>query len=136
MENSSKALLMAAEVLVGVLLLSLMATLIYVFTNYQAEITTNQAQKDIYEFNARFQGFENKDLTAQDVLSLYNLTKDYNKKFDGEIRISMKVQGITNKEITASSDFLNADNKKTYVITKIEYNNADGKVKSINIKEK
>ena len=127
---------MAAEILVGVLLLSLMATLFYIFTNYQAEITSNQAQKDLYQFNAKFEGFKDKELTAQDVLSIYNLAKDYNSKFDGEVRVSVKVQGVTSKEITVSSEFLNADNKKTYEISNIGYNEADGKIKLININEK
>lgn len=89
MENASKALMIAAEVLIGVLLLSLMATIIYAFTNYQAQIEENYKSKEINEFNIRFLVYQGKDLTAQDVVTIYNMAQDYNSKFEGEEPITI-----------------------------------------------
>ena len=92
MENASKALLMAATVLVGVLLLSLGVYLFTVFGNFSADMTKELTQKDIDEFNAQFIKYESyKDETsgewkntcrAQDVVTIANLAKENNSKYD------------------------------------------------------
>lgn len=135
MENASKALLMAAEVLVGVLLLSLMATIIYFFTNYQAEIESNQNAKEIYRFNSQFEVYEAKEsLTAQDVLSIYNLAQNYNSKFENEQPIKVIINGSS---ANMDSEYLKQDliNSKKYSI-KIEYNENTGKINKIILNNK
>lgn len=91
MENASKALLMAATVLVGVLLLSLGVYLFTLFGNFGAETTEKLTQKNIDEFNARFYKYESyQDETgnwqntcrAQDVVTLANLARENNKKYE------------------------------------------------------
>lgn len=143
MENASKALLMAAEVLLGVLLLTLMASIIYFFTNYQAEIESNQNAKEIYRFNSQFEVYKEKEyLTAQDVLSIYNLAQNYNSKFENEEPIKVY---INNKQITNNvnnniylKQILNDTNypekpPKTYKIDKIEPNQTTKKINNIKI---
>ena len=54
MENASKALLMAASVLVGILILSLIAYLYTVFGDYSSLIQARLEEKNITEFNTKF----------------------------------------------------------------------------------
>lgn len=149
MENASKALLMAAEVLLGVLLLTLMASIIYFFTNYQAEIESNQNAKEIYRFNSQFEVYKEKEyLTAQDVLSIYNLAQNYNSKFENEepikVYISDTLLNSTNvnnkinlKDILDKTDYGSTPTKppKTYKIDKIEPNQTTKKINNIKIVE-
>jgi len=57
-ENASRALLMAAGVLVGVLLLSLAVYLFTIFGNFGSEMTTQMNEKNLSEFNAQFTKYE------------------------------------------------------------------------------
>ena len=84
MENASNALLIAAGVLIGIMILSIA---IFLFANFsstsrdvQATITANQLQ----EFNAQFNIYANRnDLTIYDVISIANLAKQNNKEYEG-----------------------------------------------------
>lgn len=82
MENASKALLMAAGVLMGVLILSLA---VYLFANFRA--TADEATKLMYEeelaqFNNFYLSYDGKtDLTYYDVWNVVNKAKENNKKY-------------------------------------------------------
>lgn len=134
MENSSKALLIAAEVMVGVLLLSLMAALFFLFDNYQQKTQENINSKDLYEFNARFQAYEGKELTPQDVLTIFNMVNEYNLKFDGEEVISIKCN-INKNEVKNNSEFLNTTTRYEIQKNGLKYGK-DGKINEIVIKKK
>ena len=54
MENASKALIMAASVLLGVMILSIGAYLFYVYSNYSADAYQKMEDNQISEFNAQF----------------------------------------------------------------------------------
>lgn len=91
MENASKALLMAATVLIGVLLISLGVYLFTVFGDFGAETTAKLAQKDIDEFNAQFYKYESyqdengnwkNTCRAQDIVTIANLAKENNAKYE------------------------------------------------------
>lgn len=131
MENASKALLIAAEILVGILLLSLMAGLFFVFDNYQQKTQENINAKEVHEFNSRFQAYENKELTPQDVLTIFNMINEYNLKFDGEEVV--KIKGINKSKIKNSEEFLNTNIK--YEVKELKYGN-DGKIYQITINQK
>ncbi len=138
MENASKALLMAAGVLLGVLLLTLMATIIYFFTNYQAEIESNESAKEIHQFNSQFEVYEEKEnLTAQDVLSIYNLVQNYNSKFENEQPIKVTIDGryVDINSAEYLKEDLNASNGKKYSM-EIEYSEKIGKINKIILKTK
>lgn len=116
MENASKALLMAAEVLVGVLLLSLMASLFFVFNNYQQKTQENIDSKEVYEFNVKFQEYENVTLTPQDVLTIVNMVKDYNEKYGQEtINIDTSIRAEDTEK------FLNPKDPVSYKMKITEY---------------
>ena len=82
MENASKALIMAAEVLIGILILSLMVYLFVSFGSSAAEVNEEVDKTRLAEFNSQFDKYKDKnDITAYDILSLTNLATENNKYY-------------------------------------------------------
>ncbi len=83
MENASKALIMAAGVLIGILILSLA---IYLFANFgaaSAEVHRQNEANQINQFNAQFTSYEGRtDITIHDVVTVANLAKDSNANYE------------------------------------------------------
>lgn len=126
MENSSKALLMIAEVMVGVLLLSLVAALFFLFDNYQLKTQENINSKELYQFNARLEAYEEKELTPQDVLTIVNMVKDYNEKYGaGTLKLDNNIKAENSKS------FLNPEQHVNYKMTIVEY--TAGKITKIKL---
>lgn len=83
MENASKALLMAAEIIVGVLILSLGTYLYINLSSTAKQIEKENAQIEINEYNAKYTSYESKkNLTIHDIITLTNLAKENNKYYD------------------------------------------------------
>lgn len=79
MENASKALLMAASVLIGLLILSLAVYLFASFASTSAELHKENAQKQVDQFNSQFTSLVGKEgLTIYDVVSTANLATETN----------------------------------------------------------
>lgn len=81
MENASKALLIGAGVLIGVIILSMAVYLFDVFgrhaANTQKQIDANQ----VAQFNDKFLKYEGRtDLTIQDVITVKNYALESNKE--------------------------------------------------------
>ena len=88
MENASNALIMAGGILIAILVLSLA---VYLFVNY-AKIGESYEQTrqtdEIVKFNTKFTIFtEREDITAQEIISLANYVKNYNKENDSDIKV-------------------------------------------------
>lgn len=135
MENSSKALIMAASILIGVLILSLMSYLFLFMSDYASKVEENLYAKEIYEFNAQFIEYDERDnLTAQDVITIVNLVDNYNSKFEqGKNDLqAIKIIGLTQDKINNILNN-NLESNKTYKC-KITYGNE--KVSKIQITEK
>lgn len=85
MENASKALLMAAGVLMGILILSLG---VYLYTNFSSSTAAMEKQMELDEinnFNNKFLAYDGKvDLTIYDVYTVANLAAENNKKYEIE----------------------------------------------------
>lgn len=83
MENASKALLMAAGVLMGLMILSLS---IYLFTEFRGitdNFHDNIEQNQINQFNSQFTSYEVKEyITIYDIISMANLATQNNKKYE------------------------------------------------------
>ena len=83
MENASKALIMAAGILISVLILSLAVYLIATFGSSSAEIQKINEEKIISEFNSQFTVYDGrKDLTIYDVITVANYAKENNEKYE------------------------------------------------------
>lgn len=83
MENASKALIMAAGVLIGILILSLA---VYLFANFgaaSAEIHRENDASRINQFNTQFTQYEGKsNITIYDVVTVANLAKNNNEEYE------------------------------------------------------
>lgn len=86
MENASKALLMAATILIAVMLISLGTYLFATFGNYSKNINDNINQKEKQEFNAQFTKYETSTngefCTVYDIVTIINLAKNSNNKYE------------------------------------------------------
>lgn len=83
MENASKALLMAAGVLLGIMILTLA---VYLFTNFggtSAQIGQIAEENQIAQFNSQFLTYVgNEKVTIYDVISMANLATQNNKRYE------------------------------------------------------
>ena len=82
MENASKALIMAAGVLIGILILSLAVYLFATFGAGSAQVHSEIEQDRINQFNAQFTSYEGKEeITIYDIITVANLAKDNNEYY-------------------------------------------------------
>ncbi len=91
MENASKALIIAASVLVGIMVLSIGVYLFSIFGDFSSQIEKELSKKEIDEFNARFikyQSYKDEEgkwqnlCRAQDIVTISNLVKENNKNYE------------------------------------------------------
>lgn len=79
MENASKALIMAAGVLIGVLILSLAAYLYVDFGSSAAQINSQREEQQIIQFNTKFISYEGQEgLTIYDVITVASYARENN----------------------------------------------------------
>lgn len=102
MENASKALLLAAEVMVGVLVLSLMVYLFVTFGASSAQINEKLDSNKLSEFNNQFDKYiGTSDITIYDIVTLANLARENNEYYEldssteGNYYISIKLDGLS-----------------------------------------
>lgn len=81
MENASKALLIAAEVLIAMLVVSMFTILFSTVADYSEKYAITKESQEIEAFNTQFTNYtKEEEITAQDVVSVINLAKYYNAK--------------------------------------------------------
>lgn len=87
MENASKALLMAAGVLIGILILSLAVYLFVSFGSTSQQIHERNEENQMNEFNSKFTSYIGKNnITIYDVITVANLATENNKKYEFDKR--------------------------------------------------
>lgn len=96
MENGSKALMMAASVLIAMAVIGL---LVYGYSEIREANRLESAQKEVEqaaEFNKKYEAYMRDDLYGADILSVVNLIHDYNQRHgqdeDGYKDIDLKVE--------------------------------------------
>lgn len=110
MENASRALLMAAGVLVGILVLTLAVYLFISFGTTSAELHKQNYEQQLEQFNSQFTVYEGKDdVTIYDVVTAANLATENNIYYEFEKR-----NAIT-------------DGKDNYITIKLDNNTLPGK---------
>lgn len=83
MENASKALLMAAGVLIGILILSLAVYLFISFGSASADAHRQIAQNQVEKFNIQFTSYEGRtDVTIHDIVTVANLARSSNDTYE------------------------------------------------------
>ena len=84
MENASKALLIAAGVLVGIVILSLAIYLMNMMGSYAANTQNTIDDNQISQFNSKFLKYQGlTDLNIQDVITVRNYALENNKQYFG-----------------------------------------------------
>lgn len=79
MENASKALIIAAGVLIGMLILSLAIYLFLSFGSQSARIHEEQEVQRLEQFNSQFTSYQTKeDITIYDIVTVANLASENN----------------------------------------------------------
>lgn len=132
MENASKALIMAASVLLGVMLLSLGAYLITTFSSFAEEVAQENASKQLTKFNAQFLTYqdENKEITIYDIITVANYAKEYNLNNNNAQDLYITVEA-TVKTVTGNKRYTNLEKESAEVyndILKYEAENNQGVV--------
>lgn len=145
MENASKALLMAAGVLIGVLVLAL---IIYLFTYFGAEAQKFSEiinQNQLTKYNAQYTVYDGrKDLSVYDVVSIINTAYENNQKhkddptYEDEYKVKVLLKGsdMAAADISNLSDKITAlieENYETEYKCNVSFYNDNGKVKEVKI---
>lgn len=85
MENASKALLLAAGVLISVIVISLLVITFVSFRSISDEYNSKLDTQELTEFNIQFTKYSGKNIEVQDVMSIANLAADWNNTGTNEI---------------------------------------------------
>lgn len=91
MENASKALIMAASVMLGVML---MAIMVYVFragASVDESYDAKQVVRQLQLFNSKFEVYDKQDNTIIDILTAINLVYSINKDYDYDFAKSIEL---------------------------------------------
>ena len=81
MENASKALLMAAAVLIALMIISLGVYLFINFGGSSSRIHDNITQNQLNQFNSQFTVYNGTEVTIYEVVSMVNLAKQNNEQY-------------------------------------------------------
>ncbi len=111
MENATKALEMAASVLIGMLIIG---ALVFLYTKINQTKQTEQdalSTKQASDFNKKFEGYNKNGLYGSEILSLANLIEDYNKKEANEVKgyqpveLSVTIKGISGAQVFTTTTY-------------------------------
>ena len=103
MENASKALLMAAEVLIAMMIVSLGVYVFYTYSQTSREIHDKKAGQQLVEFNAKYTKYvDQTTLTIYDVRTIANYAKKDNENLVDSEKIEVMFEGsnVVNKTET------------------------------------
>ncbi len=133
MENASKALLMAAGILIGIIIASLFAYEMYVMAKTGQTFQKEIDNKAVVEFNNEFQKYEGIALNAQEVVTIYNHAMELSNT-DTPVTPHTNLRYLKDGNI---QEFLqenwNKDNNRMFSITVNGYDH-DGRINEITIK--
>lgn len=120
MENASKALIMAAGVLIGILILSLAVFLFADFSATSKGIYSQIEESQLTQYNAQYTIYSGRDdVTIYEIISLANLAKDNNEyykdysNYESEYKVIVKLQGegeLQGKEESEKQELINIYN--------------------------
>ena len=159
MENATKALIMAASVLMSVVIVSLGVYLFTYLGGYAESVETQVKNNQIEQFNSQFLSYQGKDLTIYDIITIANLAHDYNENnryLDENQKeyITVNVNNIGNNFEKETNNFItklgqkdtntmkhvysdtSTNELKQYICYNVEMSDITQRVKTINFKEK
>ena len=110
MENASKALLMAAGLLISVIVLSLIVFIYITFSNSTQQSVKQMELSKLTAFNSKYLNYDGrKDLTFYDIVNVVSLAKSDNENSDYGIKVkffsasSYSSLDLTDKTISIES---------------------------------
>lgn len=154
MENASRALLMAASVLVGILIISVGVALFNSFGGSSKNIIDKIEEGKITEFNNQFSKYYGlpQGITAHDVITIVNLARQNNNELEATSPDYIRIQVNTdnNFEKKTENDYIKfiKDNMlvkdendkytktKFFECTQIDVSEETGKVVFVKIEDK
>lgn len=80
MENASKALIMAGEILIAILILTLLLYAWGKYSEYKNEETEIDNIENVAKFNEQFTNYDRSDVEGHEILTLINKIVDYNER--------------------------------------------------------
>lgn len=119
MENASKALLMAASVLVALIIIGVLVWMFTSISNTQQTEADSEEIKIMTEYNNKIERFNASGLYGSEILSLANLIEDYNirqAEFQGysEITLTVRINSIPVAEVFTSTEYTDENLISTY----------------------
>lgn len=164
MENASKALLMAAGILIAIILISLLVAMYKGVTLFQRQQVSQEDAARIEEFNSFYTKYSGRYVYGTEVITVINQT--VNNKASNEVKVEVKVQDgytykigkvtytaskitvNTSEVITDTDGYITSIDKKNltavdenlrtraFQCTEITYDTTTGKVNGIKFEEK
>ena len=120
MENASKALLMAAGVLIALIIIGALLLMFNNLSNYQETNTQNTRESQIIEFNKQFETYDRNDVRGNELMSLANKVIDYNERKTGDTSDEKYAKMTILVENIKPSDFLYSSSDSAFILK--EYN--------------
>ena len=80
MENASKALLIAAGVLIGIMILSIAVYLAVTFGQTAAEVNEEIRVNQVAQFNSQFTKYDGAQVTIHDIITMANIARTNNEE--------------------------------------------------------
>ena len=147
MENAVKALLIAAGVLVGIMIVTLGVSLYTSLNNYVESTQKEISTKNIQQFNEQFTRYINYDedtgeilktLTIQDIVTAANTAYENNRKTEYYVKINIPgFEGVENQINSISADLLSESLEKQYKCgyKDVKIDNVTGRVCEVSFSE-
>lgn len=145
MENASQALLIAAGILIGVLVLSLIVYLYVTFGAQAQSISEVINQRQLTKYNAQYTVYDGRsDLSVYDVVTIVNTAHENNEKhkdsntYSQEYQIQVILQGkdlakVENSNYETEITSLIEGNYETKYRCTVNFYADNGKVSRVNI---
>lgn len=154
MENASKALLIAAGVLIAILLLTLFSYLFGRMAESSSKFYSIMEEHEIAEFNQQFLNYKGRgvdvvghdtsgnpiynDMTVQDVVTIVNLAKDNNKnkKRPTKVTVYVGTEEWSDKKVEELNTLLKDNIGIKYKCTNVSIDTSTKLVSTVEISEK
>lgn len=130
MENASKALLMAASVLIGIILISLMVIMFMNSGNVSSSYDKTISQEEISVFNSNFTKYVGRNLTIHEVKSIINFAEANGVNVDSDVTSTIN---ISNTLSGAGGTYENTVKERNYKLVVLAYDTDTGKISKIQI---
>ncbi len=116
MENTTKALMMAAGVLIGIIILSLTVYLVNSIQGFSSNYNSSLELQQLEQFNTNFTVFEGRNnISFHEIMTLVNLAKEFNKTNNLDKNDSQYIHVYAKYKSSSPVDLTTEDNLDQYL---------------------